>query len=128
MTETLNKKENIMQKYKIYGYMFDCHKFIYNNRYITGLCCAVKINQGVSDKELEAVAIHISKTNGFTILLNSEAVNIMIQPHKIYALALSENQEEELIEINNNLLMQYSDYIIESINSSAESSWTIDEC
>ncbi len=116
-----------MEKWKIYGYMFDCDEFIYKNRHITGFCCEIKVNQNISEKKVnENVAIQISKTNGFTIMLNSKAKNIIIQPYKIYALALCENKEEEPIEINNDVLIKNSSYIIEGINSGAESSWLLD--
>ncbi len=117
-----------MKKQKILGYMFDCHEFIYNNRRITGLCCSIKINNKISEAEInESVAIQLSKKNGFTILLNSKAQNIIVQPYKIYALALCENSEEELLEIKTDVLIQNECCIIEDINSSAESIWSINE-
>lgn len=111
----------------VYGYMFDCHEFEYNNRHITGLCCEIKMNLDALTEELNAVAIQISKTDGFTILLNSRATSVIVQPYKIYALALCENHEEEPIEIDDDVLNKFSNYIIEDINGSAESSWLIDE-
>ena len=119
-----------MRSYKIYGYMFDCNEFKYNNRHITGMCCAVQIHQTISNKkfkkELDLVAVQITKADGFIILLNSKAQNIVVQPYKIYFLAMCENYEEELIEVDNKTLKKYSNYIIEDINSSAEATWTID--
>lgn len=122
------KNKNSPNKWKIYAYMFDCHEFRYKNNLITGLCCAIKINQLKSVRNLEEfVAVQVSKENGFLILLKSNAKDIIVQPYKIYALAMCSNFEERLIEIKHDIIMAHADSIIESINNNAESSWWIDK-
>lgn len=116
-----------MMKKRILAYMFDCHKFQYNERIITGLCCAVKVDSSISEHEMHKfVSVHLSRKNGFTITNTSPSFNVQI--YKIYLLALCDNQEEETIEIEKETLALYTKYIIESMSCSAESQWFMDKC
>ena len=115
-----------MNKGKVYAYMFDCKQFSYKGRIITGFCCAIKIYCKRSYREAERhISIRLTKDQGFIMQLNSVAKNVKIQPYKVYALAVCENLEEELIEISYSELMEHSEYIIESTNASAEATWMI---
>ena len=117
-----------MEKGKIYAYMFDCEQFSYKGRIITGFCCAVKMYCKRSYREAEChMSIRLTKDQGFIIQLNGIAKNVEIQPYKVYVLAVCENLEEELIEITYSELMSHSEYIIESVNASAESTWSINK-
>lgn len=117
------------KNWKIYAYMFDCHEFCLNNMQITGLCCAIKIQEIKPIHNLhELVEIELTKNEGFTVLIRSIAKNIIVQPYKIYGLALCNNSEEKLVEISNKVLKEHNDSIIESISNHAESSWLINEC
>lgn len=99
-------------KYQTYGYIFDCDIFKYKNRTIGGLLFEIKIYGKIQQFELEgAVSIQISKLNGITIWMNYRAKHISVEPHKIYFLVQYENYEEP-IEITNEILDQYLDYIV----------------
>ena len=107
--------------------MFDCHKFQYNERIITGLCCAIKVNSSISEAAIHKfVSVHLSRKNGFTITNTSPSFDVQI--YKIYLLALCDNQEEETIEIEKDTLIIHAKYIIESMSTSAESQWFINKC
>ena len=121
-------KGDSMNKGKVYAYMFDCEQFSYKDRMITGFCCAVKMYCKRSYREAERhISIRLTEDQGFIIQIDCLANKVKIQPYKVYVLALCENLEEELIEISYSELMEYSEYMIESVNASAESTWTIDK-
>lgn len=117
-----------MKRGKVYAYMFDCKQFMYKGRIIAGFCCAVKMYCKRSYREAEHhISIRLTKDHGFIIQLNCVAKNVKIQPYKVYVLAVCENLEEELMEISYSELMKHSEYIIESVNASAESVWLINK-
>lgn len=108
----------------IYGYMFDCHRFLYNNRIIMGLCCAIKVPNTITEEKIHTfVSIQLSVQDGFTVCNNSNDFDVEL--YKIYVLALCKNLEEEAIEITDNVLTQYAKYIIKSESICAESRWFI---